>query len=354
MESKSLNFLKELVNSPSPSGYEQPAQNIWCKYIRPFVDEIKRDVHGNAIGIINPKGKPRLMFSGHCDEIGLMVRYIDDKGYIYFGAIGGIDTGILPGQRFHIHAKQGPILGVVGKKAIHLMEDEERKSAGSPKIYSLWLDIGAKGKAEVEKIIAIGDPITFAVGFENLKNDLIVSRGFDDKMGAFVVAETLRLLSKKRPKAAVFGVSSVQEEIGMRGAKTSAYGISPDVGIAIDVTFATDHPDSNPKRIGEIKLGSGPVISRGPNINPVVFDTLVNASKANKIRYQIEAAPGATGTDANAIQLTKAGVAAGLVSVPNRYMHTPIEVLALSDLENASKLLTAFTLKLTPNISFIP
>ncbi|MBI5778682.1 MAG: M42 family metallopeptidase [Planctomycetes bacterium] len=354
MESKSLNFLKELVNSPSPSGYEQPTQEIWCKYVRPFVDEIKKDVHGNAIAVINPKGKPRLMFSGHCDEIGLMVRYIDDKGYIYFGAIGGIDTGILPGQRFHIHTKKGPVLGVVGKKAIHLMEEEERKSAGSPKIYSLWLDIGAKNKAEVEKIIDIGDPITFAVGFENLKNDLIVARGFDDKMGAFVVAETLRLISRQRPKAAVFGVSTVQEEIGIRGARTSAYGISPDVGIAIDVTFATDHPDSNPKRIGDIKLGSGPVISRGPNINPMVFEILTNTAKSNKISCQIEAAPGATGTDANAIQMNKSGVAAGLVSVPNRYMHTPIEVIALSDLENTSKLLAAFTLKLTPNISFIP
>jgi endoglucanase len=354
MDVKSLNFLKELVNSPSPSGYEQPAQHIWCKYVRPFVDEIKKDVHGNAIAVINPKGKPRLMFSGHCDEIGLMVNYIDDKGFIYFKTIGGIDTGILPGQRFHIHTKKGPVLGVVGKKAIHLMEDEERKSAGSPKIHSLWLDIGAKNKAEVISTVEIGDPVTFAVNLEHLKNDLIVSRALDDKMGAFIVAEVLRLVSRKNPKAAVFGVSTVQEEIGIRGAKTSAYGISPDVGIAIDVTHSTDYPDSNPRRTCEIKLGKGPAISRGANINPVVFETLVNVSKANKIPYQVEAAPGATGTDANAIQLNKAGVAAGLVSVPNRYMHTPIEVIALSDLENTAKLLAAFTLKLTVNISFIP
>lgn len=354
MESKSLNFLKELVNSPSPSGFEQPAQKIWCNYVGKFADDVKKDVHGNAIAVINPNGKPRIMFSGHCDEIGLMVRYIDDKGYIYFGAIGGIDTGILPGQRFYIHAKKGKILGVVGKKAIHLMEEEERKSAGSPKMHSLWLDIGAKKKAEVEKMVDIGDPITFAVGFENLKNDFIVARGFDDKMGAFVVAEALRLISKKKPQAAVYAVSTVQEEIGIRGARTSAYGISPDVGIAVDVTHSTDYPESNPRRTGEIKLGNGPAISRGPNINPMVFTKLVEAAKGGKIPYQVEAAPGATGTDANMIQLTKSGVAAGLVSVPNRYMHTPIEVISLTDLENAAKLFAAFTYKVTANTSFIP
>lgn len=354
MELKSLNFLKELVNSPSPSGYEQAAQTIWCNYVRPFTDEVKKDVHGNAIAAINPKGKPRLMFSGHCDEIGLMVNYIDDRGFIYFKTIGGIDSGILPGQRFYIHTKRGPILGVVGKKAIHLMEDEERKSAGSPKIHSLWLDIGAKSKGEASKNVEIGDPVTFAVNLEHLKNDLVVSRALDDKMGAFIVAEALRLISKKNPQMAVFGVSTVQEEIGIRGAKTSAYGISPDVGIAIDVTHSTDYPDSNPRRSSEIKLGKGPVISRGANINPIVFDMLTSVAKNNKIPYQVEAAPGATGTDANAIQLNKAGVAAGLISVPNRYMHTPIEIVALPDLENTTKLLAAFTLKLTAKTSFIP
>ncbi|MBI4712645.1 MAG: M20/M25/M40 family metallo-hydrolase, partial [Planctomycetes bacterium] len=257
-------------------------------------------------------------------------------------------------QRFYIHTKKGKILCVVGKKAIHLMEEEERKSAGSPKMHSLWLDIGAKKKAEVEKMVDIGDPITFAVGFENLKNDFIVARGFDDKMGAFVVAEALRLISKKKPSAAVYAVSTVQEEIGIRGARTSAYGISPDVGIAVDVTHSTDYPESNPKRTGEIRLGKGPAISRGPNINPMVFTKLVEAAKGGKIPYQVEAAPGATGTDANMIQLTKSGVAAGLVSVPNRYMHTPIEVISLTDLENAAKLFAAFTYKVTANTSFIP
>ncbi|MDI6733093.1 MAG: M42 family metallopeptidase [Planctomycetota bacterium] len=354
MEIKSLNFLKELVDSPSPSGYEQPAQGIWCKYVRPFVDEIKKDVHGNAIAVINPHAKFRLMLCGHCDEIGLMVNYIDDKGYIYVRPIGGIDTAILPGQRFYIHTRKGPVLGVIGKKAIHLMEEEERKSAGTPKIHTLWLDIGARTKDEVEKIISIGDPITFAAGLDYLKNGLVVARGFDDKMGSFVVAETMRLISRKKPQIAVFGVSTVQEEIGARGVRTSAFGISPDVGIAIDVTHATDYPDANAKKTGEITLGKGPAISRGANINPIVFDKLVSTARANRISYQIKAEPIATPTDANAIQLNKAGVATGLVSVPNRYMHTPVEIIALSDLENTAKLLASFTYKLAPKMSFIP
>jgi len=354
MEKTALDFLKELCRVPSPSGFEQPAQEVWMNYVRPFVDEVKKDVHGNAIAVINPGGKPRVMFSGHCDEIGLMVNYIDANGYISFRMIGGIDTGILPAQRFNIHTKNGPILGIVGKKAIHLMEEEERKSAGSPKLHSLWLDIGAKKKAEAEKLVSIGDPVTFAAGFENLLNDFVVSRGFDDKMGAFIVAETLRLLSKKKPQAAIFGVSTVQEEIGMRGARTSAYGIDPDVGIAIDVTHSTDYPGSDVKKTGEIKLGKGPAISRGPNINPMVFETLVSVAKSGKTPYQIEASPGATGTDANAIQVNRAGVAAGLVSVPNRYMHTPIEVISLADLENTVKLLAAFSLKVNTKMSFIP
>ena len=354
MESKALDFLKQLVATPSPSGFEEPAQKVWQEYVKPFVDEVKKDVHGNVIGIINPNGHPKLMLSGHCDEIGFMISYINEKGFIYFRAIGGVDVNMLPTQRVIIHNKKNKVLGVIGKKAIHLMDEEERKRASSPKIDSLWIDIGTNKKSDTEKLVSIGDPITFAAGFESLKNDLIVSRGFDDKMGSFIVAETLRLLSKQKIKAAVYGVSTVQEEIGLRGARTSAYGISPDVGIAIDVTHSSDYPGSNPNITGEIKLGKGPAISRGANINPVVFDLLVNIAKTKKIPYQIEASPGATGTDANAIQVNKEGVATGLVSVPNRYMHTPVEVIAMSDLDNAAKLLANFAAKLATNISFIP
>lgn len=354
MEANVLQFLKDLVTAPSPSGFEQPVQEIWCNYVRPFAHEVKKDVHGNAIAVINPKGKPSLMFCGHCDEIGLMVNYIDEKGYIYFCIIGSLDTTILPGQRFYIHTKKGPVLGVVGKKAIHIMETEERRATASPKVHNLWMDIGAKNKAETEKIVRIGDPITFAVGFEHLRNNLVVSRGFDDKIGSFVVAEVLRTLSKKKPQASIYGVSTVQEEVGCRGAKTSTYSINPDVGIAIDLTHATDYPDTNPKKDGEIKIGNGPVISRGADINPIIFDKLVSVAETEKIRYQVEASPNFTDTDAHIIQITKQGIATGLVSVPNRYMHTPIEIISISDLEDTIKLVSEFSYKITTNVSFIP
>ncbi|MFH1230461.1 MAG: M42 family metallopeptidase [Planctomycetota bacterium] len=354
MEANVLKFMKELVTAPSPSGFEQPVQEIWCNYVRPFAHEVKKDVHGNAIAVINPKGKPTLMFCGHCDEIGLMVNYVDEKGYIYFAIIGSLDTTILPGQRFHIHTKKGPVLGIVGKKAIHIMETEERRATAAPKVHNLWMDIGAKNKAEAEKIVSIGDPITFAVGFEHLKNDLVVSRGFDDKIGSFVVAEVLRNLSKKKPQAAIYGVSTVQEEVGWRGARTSTYSINPDVGIAVDLTHATDYPDTNPKKDGEIKIGKGPVITRGANINPMVFDKLIDTAKAKKIDYQLDASPNLTPTDAYVIQITRQGIAAGLVSVPNRYMHTPIEVVSISDLDDTIKLLSEFSYKITPDVNFIP
>ena len=349
---KSLEFLKRILASPSPSGYEQPVQKIWRKYTAQFA-EVRTDSHGNTIGVINPKGSPRIMFAGHCDEIGFMVRYIDEKGFIYFGAIGGFDESIIPGRRVVIHSSKGPVPGVIGKAPIHLMKPEDRKKASE--IKDLWIDIGAPNKKETEKLVSIGEPITYLNDFMELKTGLAVARAFDDRIGSFIVAEVLRELSgSKALKASVHSVSSVQEEIGLRGARTSAYGIDPAVGIATDVTFATDQPGVDPKHIGEVKLGKGPVIARGPNINPRVFDLLVETAKKKKIPYQIEGIPRATGTDANSIQITRAGVAAGLVSVPVRYMHTPVETLDPCDAENAVKLMAAFAEAVKPDTDFTP
>ncbi|MBN1290494.1 MAG: M42 family metallopeptidase [Candidatus Latescibacteria bacterium] len=352
MRKKSLDFLKRILASPSPSGYEQPVQKIWTEYTEEYAD-VRTDFHGNTIGVINPKGTPRVMFAGHCDEIGFLVRYIDDKGFIYFGAIGGFDESIIPGRRIEIHSSKGPVRGVIGKAPIHLMNPDDRKKASE--IKDLWIDIGAKNKKETEKYVSIGDPITYLNDFMELETGLAVARAFDDRIGSFVVAEILRILSESKSlKASVHCVSSVQEEIGLRGAKTSAHGIDPAIGIATDVTFATDQPGVDPKHVGDIKLGGGPVIARGPNINPRVFDLLVETAKNKKIPYQVEGIPRATGTDANVIQTTRAGVAAGLVSIPVRYMHTPVETLDLGDAENAAKLMAAFAEAITPDMSFIP
>ncbi|HID93360.1 MAG TPA: M42 family peptidase [bacterium (Candidatus Stahlbacteria)] len=352
MQKESFGFLKELINTISPSGFEEEAMNIWKQRTKNFVDEVRTDVHGNSIGIINEGGTPKVMLAGHIDEIGYMVKYINDEGYIYFSTIGGIDLHLVPGERVWIKTKKGKVLGVIGKKPIHLLEEEERKKVA--KIEQLWIDIGVKDAKESKSIVNTGDPAVPAVEFEVLNAENVIGRGFDDKAGAFVVSETLRLVSQNKPKASVYGVATVQEEIGLRGARTSAYGISPDVGIAIDVTFATDFPDMDKKRVGDIKIGGGPVIARGPNINPKIFDLLVKTAEEEKIPYQLEGIPRGTGTDANVIQLTKAGVATGLISIPNRYMHTPVELVSLKDLENASKLLAAFILRLDKKSNFIP
>ncbi|MCK4352000.1 M42 family metallopeptidase [candidate division WOR-3 bacterium] len=356
MKRESLDFLREFMDSMSPSGFEEEAREVWKVRTKSFVDEVFTDVHGNAIGVLNKEGNPKVMLAGHMDEVGYMAKYVDKGGFIYFSPIGGIDLHLVPGERVWIKTKKGKILGIMGREPIHHLKEEERKKVAE--LESLFLDIGMRDKKGTEELVRIGDPAVPAVGFEVLNKDRVVGRGLDDKGGAFVVSEVLRLLSEKKPKASIFGVATVQEEIGLRGATTSAFRIAPDVGIAIDVTFATDYPaieiPTKQTKYGDIKIGEGPVISRGPNINPKVFDLLTQTAEEEKILYQLEGAPKGTGTDANVIQLTRAGVATGLVSIPNRYMHTPVELVSLNDIENVAKLIANFILKLDKKTNFIP
>lgn len=355
MREESLSFLRRLLEAPSPSGFEQPAQRVWREYVKTFADTVSTDRHGNVIAAINPKGRPRVMLAGHCDELGFMINYVNDQGFLHFKAIGGHDLGIVPGRRVLIHTRNGPVRGVIGKRAIHLMTEEERKNP-KPKIEDYWIDVAAKDKAEAKSLVEIGDPVTYTVAYEELRNGYAVSRAFDDKAGAFAVAEGLRLIAAGRSglAAAVFAVSTVQEEVGLRGAHTSAFGIDPDIGVAVDVTHATDSPDMDKRKIGEVNLGGGPAIARGANFSPIVFDRLVDAAKKSGIPFQVEGEPRGTGTDANVIQLTRAGVAAGLVSLPLRYMHTTVEMIALRDVEQTAQLLTTFCLDLTPDVHLIP
>jgi len=352
MRKESLAFLEELVNAPSPSGYEQQAQSVVRQYAGRFADEVHTDVMGNVIAAINPGGSPRVMMAGHVDEIGFMVRYITDTGFIHFSPIGGVDSHLVPGQKVTIHAANGPVLGLVGKKAIHLMEPDERKKV--LEFHQQWIDIGAANRKDAEKRVAVGDPITFKANFELLSGNIAVARGFDDKMGGFVILEALRLAKGSRLKAAVFAVSTVQEEVGLRGACTSAFAIEPQVGIAVDVAHATDYPDADKKRVGDTRLGGGPILHRGANMNPVVTDRLTAAAGKAKVKCQMIGVPGHSGTDAWAMQQVRGGCASSVVSVPLRYMHTPIEVLDLRDLVAASKLLARFCLDLKPGTSFIP
>ena len=352
MQSDSVKFLERLINTPSPSGFEEPAQSLIFDRMKSFCNSVSSDVHGNVIGVVNPKGSLRVMLAGHADQIGFMISHVSDDGYLYFAAIGGIDETIVPTQRVLVHSASGPIPGVIGKRAIHLMSAEERKK--TPEMKSLFIDIGVSSRKQAEKLVAVGDPITFVAPFQKLEGDVVVGGAFDDRVGAFIVAEALRLLSKRKPRAAVFGVSTVQEELGMRGARTSAFGIDPHAGIAIDVTHATDYPGSDKNAGGDVKLGKGPVMHRGANINSVLGALMVKTAQKKKIPYQFTAEPRATGTDANMIQLNRAGVAAALISIPNRYMHTPVEVVNLNDLDDAARLIAETIMTLDSSADFRP
>jgi len=352
MQQDSFDFLKRLVDTPGPSGYEQRVQRVFRDRVAAFSADVRTDVLGNVYATVNPGGSPRIMLTGHADEIGFQVRYVSEEGMLYFGSIGGHDAIVTVGQRVTVHTATGPILGVLGRKAIHLLDQDERTK--TPKLDDLWIDIGAKDKADAESVISIGDCVTYEHELQRLRGDLCVARSFDDKMGVFVVAEALRLLSGTSLKASVTGVSTVQEEVGIRGARTSAYDVDPQIGIATDVGHSTDYPGGDKKKVGDMKLGGGPQITRGANINPVVFDLLVKTAKELQMPYQVEAAPGGTGTDANALQLSRSGVATGLVGVPLRYMHTPNEITHLGDIENAARLIAGFCERVTAQIDWTP
>ena len=356
MRKESLKFLEKLLDAPSPSGYEQPAQRVFRDYVASFCDELTTDVMGNVFGRIAGKGKnqPRVMIVGHTDEIGLQIKYIDDKGFLYFAAVGGVDAHLTPGKRVNIHTAAGSLAGVIGKKPIHLMDNKDRETV--VKLEAQYIDIGARDKKEAQKLVRVGDAVTFDSTFTRLAGDRVASRGFDDKAGCFVVAEVLRLVAASGKKLAVdlYGVSSVQEEIGLRGGTTSCYTVNPDIGICVEVDFATDQPDVEKKHNGEVGLGKGPILTRGANINPHLFELLSSTAEKEKIAIQHTANPRATGTDANVMQISRNGVATALVKIPLRYMHTPVETVSLADLENAAKLIVATLGQITSREEFIP
>ncbi|HEY1188722.1 MAG TPA: M20/M25/M40 family metallo-hydrolase, partial [Gemmata sp.] len=251
-----------------------------------------------------------------------------------------------------VWTKTGPVPGVVARRAIHLLKPDERSKV--PDFSDVWVDIGAKNKEEAESLVRCGDPLTFELGYRPLRNNLAASPAMDDKVGLWVCMEAVKLLHGRPLRAAVYGVSTVSEEIGLRGATTAAYAINPTVGIAVDVTHATDTPGNDKKTQGDIRCGAGPVLYRGPNISPRVLDLLEETAKAHNIPVQVRGTPRATGTDANAIQIARAGVATGLIGIPNRYMHSPVEVVHLDDLTNAAKLLAEFCAAIGPETNWIP
>jgi len=355
--SRDISFLERLLDAPGPSGFEVRAARVWREEAETFASDVKVDVSGNSFATVGAGDGPRVMLAGHIDEIGLQITHIDEEGYLYVDEIGGWDPQVLVGQRVTVLSRGGDVPGVIGKKAIHLLQPDERLKAS--KTRQLWVDVGVADRDEAAALgIRVGDPMVIAQGMVRLAGDLIASRAIDDRVGAFVVLETLRMLSldESPSVASATAVATVQEEIGYQGggARTSAYSVDPDVAIAVDVTFSTDVPDIEKKELGEHSLGGGPVLSRGSAAHNEVFEMLASVAEEEGIPYTIQASPKATRTDADGIHLTRHGVPTGLVSVPNRYMHSPNEVVSVEDLFNTAKLIAAFIRRLRPDTDFTP
>lgn len=337
-----LCLLNELTSTPSPSGFEKPVQQIFQKFTEKYVDDCWIDVNGNFIAHKRGISDKILMLIAHSDEIGLMVKYIDETGFIRFSKIGGVDVGALQGQKVIVYHNGNNVHGVIGRKPIHMKIHTDKENSKPIEIGELWIDVGASSKEEAEKIVAVGDIITFEPSFNALSNNLIVCKSADDKVGLLVMAAVLKNLAQYKTDANLYIVSSVQEEIGLRGAVTATYIIKPDVCVAIDLTHATDYPTVNKNVYGDIKLNSGVVIPIGANVNGQLQDFLKEVAKKNTINYQIEALPNNSGTDASVVQISRGGVMTGLINIPCRYMHSPIEVISKSDICSAINLLTEF------------
>ena len=352
MREASLNFLKTLVNTPSPVGHETRGQRVWLDYAKKFADETFSDAYGNCVAVLNKGGGPRIMLAAHADEIAMAVNYIDDNGFIYVRRMGGIDAAITKAQRVMIHARNGGVKGVVGNVAPHLTKvDGDPKP---PKIHDLFIDIGVSSRKEAEKLVRVGDPITLTDEFDVLRGDLVVARAFDNRIGTFAVAETLRLLKESKVKlnAEVCAVSNVQEEVGLLGARQIAYSLKPDIALVVDVTHATDYPTVSKAQHGDVKIGKGPAITHGGCNHPEVVKRIEEIAAKKKIPLQHEAMSASSGTDTDVIFWTRGGIASALISLPNRYMHSPVEVVSLKDLERIPELMAAFAQSVKKGESF--
>jgi len=342
MRKESLEFLAKLLTTPSPSGHESAGQKVWCEYARQFADEVRTDAYGNAVAVLNPDGDPKIMLDGHADEIGLMVKHIDDQGFVYVQRIGGVDPALVRGKRVNIHTDKGVVRGVIGAPAIHLQE--RGKEPKVPKLHESYVDIGAPDGKAAKRRVSIGDPITFVDDFELLDRNVAVARGFDNRAGTWVVIEALRMAAAARSalKCALYACSAVQEEVGLIGAQMNVFNIKPHAAVAVDVTHATDTPGIDAKQHGEVKMGKGPTLSIGRENHPAIVERLKRLAKRKRIPLQLEAFSTTGGTDAMAIYKAQGGVPSALVSIPNRYMHTTVEMLDLRDLQRTAELLAAF------------
>ncbi len=346
-------LLIRLLDAPGPSGFEAEATAAWRDAAADFADRVWTDIHGNAFAEINPEGSPTVMMAGHADEIGLMVNHIDDDGYLWVVGVGGWDPQVLVGQRVDMLTGSGVVTGVVGRKAVHMIQRDESEKA--VKLKDLWVDIGAASGDEAKARVEIGDVAVIRSETLSLGDDFIAARSIDNRVGAAVVLDALRRAAEGGCEAHVVAVATVQEEIGYLaagGAKTGAYGLDPDVGIVVDVTHATDHPTVEKKEHGDIRVGKGPVLARGAAVNRQVAEGLKSAAAAEGIEMQVQAIPAMTGTDADAVRMARAGVPVGLISVPNRYMHSPNQIVSVADVDGAAGVIAAWLASLATGVDF--
>jgi len=347
MDSDQRAFLDELLETPSPSGYETAGQRVWVDYVSEFADDVRTDDYGNAIAVLEGSG-PEVAVAGHGDEIGFIVRRIDDDGFVHLGPIGGSDKTVSKGQHVTIHGSDGPVQGVVGQSAIHLRDDDgEVDDIGEQKV-----DIGVEDGDEARDLLEVGDPITFSSTVEDLQGDRIAARGIDNRVGTWTAAETLRRAAERDVDATVYAVSTVQEELGLRGARMVGFDLNPDAIVAVDVTHATDYPGARGDRGGDIELGEGPVVGRGSANHPVVVSEARAAATEADVDVQLQASGVRTGTDADAFFTARDGIPSLNLGLPNRYMHTPVEVVDTRDLDAAADVLAQFVDRVGDRESF--
>jgi len=348
-------LLLDLLNARGPSGYESDPAGVWLAAAREFA-QASSDVMGTPLALVAPKhgfeqAPRRLMVMGHIDEIGLIVTHIDDDGYLWFAPVGGWDAQILVGQRVVLATREGPVRGVVGKKPVHLLREEDRKKVAE--IRELHIDIGAAGGEQARERVRIGDVAVIDSDPVQLLGGRLVSRAMDNRIGSYVALEAARLVAQAGGgEWEIAAVAATQEEITFGGSRTSAFGLKPDAAIVLDVTHATDAPGIEVKELGKHPLGSGPVVTRGSTIHPRLFELLYDTATAQQIPFTVEASARATGTDADAVHLARAGIPTGLVSIPLRYMHSPVELVALEDVDAAARLIAAAALALGGETSF--
>jgi endoglucanase len=352
MDNTALELLKNLLAIPTPSGWEADGLHLLARYVKPYAKQLAIDMHGNLRVAVNPQAKVRVMIDGHCDEIGFMVQYIDEKGFLFLTALGGVTTQQLAGERIILQGRTGPVNGVFGVTPPHLLKGEEAKKIAPQELTDIAVDIGAASKEEAEKLVELGSPAVIDAGWRPLAGDRVACRGFDDRIGAFIVMEAVRRLKGRPLKVALHAVASVQEELGLVGATTVAYDIQPHAGIAVDVGFASDCPKHEKKLVGDVALGKGPIVVCGPTYHPAMQNLLFDTAKAKKINVQRQVRARGAGTNAWPMRMSRSGAAVGLISIPLRYMHSPVEVLSLQDVEQSIELLVATLLAIPANADF--